>query len=145
MTNTPTTSSRPYFHAYGTGTQAWSGSAAYATVQFSGVWENSGSHYNTSTYKFTCPRAGVYFFWYTYTNSTNSSTGPQAYIVYTSGGSSSFRSGVIQYGDYYNTVGDNAVITCAASATVEVKLINLNDVSFTLDNSRCSFGGYLIG
>ena len=141
-----TTPLRPYFHAYGSSTQAWSGTSAYQTVQFNGVWENHGSHYNTSSYTFTVPVAGVYFFWYTYTNSTNSSTGPQAYIVYTpSGGSASYRSGVIQYGDYYNTVGDNAVINCAKDSTVLIKMSNLNDVSFTIDLSRSTFGGYLIG
>jgi len=146
MADTPTTTSRPYFYAYGNGTQSWSGTAAYATLALSGVYENSGSHYNASTYKFTCPRDGVYFFWYSFTNSTNSSTGPQGYIVYTpSGGSSSYRASAIQYADYYNTVGGNAVITCAANATVEVKLINLNNASFTIDNTRCTFGGYLIG
>ena len=142
---TPKTTSRPYFNAYGVGTQAWSSTAAYATLALSGVFENVGSHYNTSTYKFTCPVAGAYFFWYSYTNSTNSSTGPQGYLVYTSGGSSSYRASAIQYNDYYDTSSNSAVITCAAAATVEVKLINLNDVSFTIDNTRCTFGGYLIG
>ncbi len=141
-----TTPLRPYFDAYGSSTQSWSGSSNYQTLQLSGVFENYGSHYNTSTYTFTVPVAGVYFFWYTYTNTTNSSSGPQGYIVYTpSGGSSSYRASAIQYNDYYNTVGNSAVINCAKNGTVVVKLYNNNDVSFSIDLSRSSFGGYLIG
>jgi len=145
MANTPTITSIPYFYAYGNGTQAWSGSSAYATLALSGVFENVGSHYNASTYKFTCPRDGVYFFWYSFTNSTNSSTGPQGYIVYSHDGSSSYRASAIQYNDYYTTVGNNAIFGCSAGGTVEVKLINVNDTSFTIDSTRCTFGGYLIG
>ena len=141
-----TTPLRPYFHAVGNSTQAWSGSAAYQNLQLNTVWENQGNHYNTSNYTFTVPVAGAYFFWYTFTNSTNSSGGPEAYLVYTpSGGSSSYRANAIVYNDYYTTVGNNAVINCAKDATVVIKLNNNNNDSFTIDCTRSTFGGYLIG
>jgi len=141
-----TTPLRPYFHGLGNSTQAWSGSSAYQTLQIDNTWENHGNHYNTSNYTFTVPVAGVYFFWYTYTNATNSSGGPEAWLVYTpSGGSSSYRASAIVYNDYYTTVGNNAVVNCAKDATVQIKLINNNSVSFTIDCTRSTFGGYLIG
>jgi len=140
-----TTPLRPYFHGVGNSTQAWSGSAAYQNLQINTTWENHGNHYNTTNYTFTCPVAGVYFFWYTYTNTTNGSGGPEAYLVYTSGGSSSYRAAAIVYNDYYTTVGNNAVINCAKDATVVIKLNNNNGDSFTIDCTRSTFGGYLIG
>ena len=141
-----TTPLRPYFHALGGGTQSWSGTSAYQILQFNNTWENQGNHYNTSTYTFTVPVAGVYFFWYTFTNQTDNSTGPEAYIVYTpSGGSSSYRAGAITYAPYYTTVGNNAIINCAKDATVFIRLLNNNNVSFSIGLSRSSFGGYLVG
>jgi len=141
-----TTPLRPYFHATGSGTQSWSGTSAYQTVQFNTVWENLGSHYDTSSYTFTVPVAGAYFFWYSFTNQTDSSTGPEAYIVYTpSGGSASYRASAISYAPYYTTVSNNAVINCAKDSTVLVKLLNNNNTSFTIGVNRSTFGGYLIG
>ena len=40
-----TTPLRPYFNAIGNGTQSWSGTSAYQTLQLNTVWENYGSHY----------------------------------------------------------------------------------------------------
>jgi len=141
-----TTPLRPYFHATGSGTQSWSGTSAYQTVQFNTVWENLGSHYDTSSYTFTVPVAGAYFFWYSFTNQTDSSTGPEGYLVYTpSGGSASYRASAISYAPYYTTVSNNAVINCAKDSTVLVKLLNNNNTSFTIGVNRSTFGGYLIG
>ena len=141
-----TTPKQPYFHAVGNSTQAWSGTGAYQNLQFNTAWENNGSHYNTSNYTFTVPVAGRYFFWYTFTNTTNSSGGPEAWLVYTpSGGSASYRANAIVYNDYYTTVGNNAVVNCAKDATVVIKLFNNNNTSFTIDCTRSTFGGYLIG
>jgi hypothetical protein len=141
-----TTPKKPYFHAYGNSGQSWSGSQAYQVVIFNNVYENNGNHYNTSTYTYTIPVAGAYFFWYTFTNQTDSSTGPEAYLVYTpSGGSSSYRAPTISYAPYYTTVGNSAVINCAKDATVNVRLINNNNTSFTIGGDRSTFGGYLIG
>ena len=42
------------------GTDSYVAKTANAVVDFSHAFENDGNHYDTSTYKFTCPVAGLY-------------------------------------------------------------------------------------
>jgi hypothetical protein len=73
--NTITTATQPSFSVYKTG--AWTINTDGATISFDNTRHNTGSHYNTGTYRFTAPTAGKYlfslhFFMYTtYDNDTN--------------------------------------------------------------------------
>ena len=143
-TNIPVTSTRPMFHAYGSGTQTLSGTAAYHTAQIgNGTWENIGGHYNTSNYKFTCPVAGQYFFANHWATGTNNSTGGVSYIVNETTGS--WRSEAIGYGDYYDGNYNSCIMTCSANDLILIKFGNYNDVTVAFDLSRAFFSGYLIG
>ena len=135
---------KPVFYAVGSGTQSWSGSQNYQVLQCGTAQENIGGHYNTSTYTFTAPIPGQYYFWNAYCNQTNSSTGPESYIVRTRGGANTWRGHNIGYGDYYDTNYQGVIFTCERGDTVNVRMANNNNTSFTIDLGRSSFGGYLI-
>ena len=140
-TNVAISSTRPMFHAYGSGTQALSGTHAWHTGQFANTWANVGSHYNTSTFTFTAPVAGMYMFWSSYAIGEDNVAGPVSYIV--AGGS--WRGEAIGYNDYYDNNYNSAVYALSASDTALIKFGNYNNTTCTYDLSRSYFGGCLIG
>ena len=56
------TPARPAFKAYKTGAWQSFGNTDHNVLPFNLTEFNIGTHYNTSTYKFTAPVAGVYYF-----------------------------------------------------------------------------------
>ena len=50
----------PYAFVGFPGTDSYVAKTANAIVDFSHAFVNDGNHYDTSTYKFTCPVAGLY-------------------------------------------------------------------------------------
>lgn len=60
--NIPIESSRPYFVAQGTAEWTNYSSASWNTPALNYTLVNNGSHYNTSTYRFTAPVTGTYWF-----------------------------------------------------------------------------------
>lgn len=62
--NIVTTPSKPIFHAYGSGGWNTFSNGSFTRIDLSQTEVNQGSHYDTSTYKFTAPIAGVYHFYY---------------------------------------------------------------------------------
>jgi hypothetical protein len=141
--------SQPAFQARGTGEQSWpSGANSTQVLQFSirtgnlPTARNSG--YNTSTYRFTAPVAGVYAFHHAFTI-TNTSTGPESYLVVNA--STVHRMGVIGYmytGGYFTATSFETVYL-NANDFVHVQVQNNNAVAFNIDLGRSYFGGYLIG
>ena len=138
------------FHAqYGTiASQSWSGTAAFQALQLNGqaTFGARTTGYNTTTYRFTAPVAGMYMFYSRFTPSTNGQTGPEA--IFSINGSGAYYAG-INYtaagaGSYVSTSGE-LLVQLAASDWVELRIANNNNVSFTIDLTRCCFGGYLVG
>jgi hypothetical protein len=140
---------QPAFEAYGSGTQSWSAGTAYnqtllLNTRSGGMGSNRYSGYSTSTYRFTAPVAGVYFFYLSYTQ-TAATGGPEAFFLINS--ATNYRNIAIgyQYVTGYFTASGNATINMAAGDYVEVQLVNNNGVAITLDLTRSVFGGHLLG
>ena len=134
----------PAFYARGTGTQSFSGTAALQVVQFAGLVQvNNGSDFNTSTYKFTCPVAGIYCFFGSLTT-TSAATGVEGFIVNET--QSNFDiARVISYGDAFDQGVMIGIDDCAANDVISMQAINNNNTTFDLDLTRCNFGGVLLG
>jgi hypothetical protein len=138
------------FHAsYGTiASQSWSGTAAFQALQLNGqaTFGARTTGYNTTTYRFTAPVAGMYMLYSRFTPNTNGQTGPEA--IFSINGSGAYYAGInysaVGIGSYVSTTGE-LLVQLAASDWVELRIVNNNNVSFTLDLTRCCFGGYLVG
>jgi hypothetical protein len=59
---------QPYFYAYASANFS---SGQNSELPYNAILYNVGSHYNTSTYRFTAPVAGVYLFFHRLSTSTN--------------------------------------------------------------------------
>jgi len=133
---------QPAFHVRGNGTQSWSGSTAYQTLQLDTATLNNGSAYNTSTYTFTAPVAGMYYFAAKITQTT-AVTGPSA-TLFVNGSAFSAELTIAYYTAYMSSTGV-AVLSLAANDAVTLGVTNFNNTSVTLDRTRCSLSGFLIG
>lgn len=135
---------QPLFHAYGSGSQSWSGTATRKIVNLSNTYANIGNHFNTSTYKFTAPIAGTYLLFGRATTSTATASGPALFIDINNGG---FAPEVaINYTNAsYSTFGGMLIRQLSANDTVQLSITNYNNVSFTVEQGRCSLSGFLIG
>jgi hypothetical protein len=140
---------QPAFEAYGSGTQSWTlGTTASQTVQLSiktgSIPADRSAGYSTSTYRFTAPIAGVYFFYLSYTQ-TAASGGPEAFFLVNS--STVYHNAAIGYqqtGGYF-TASASQQIYLSGNDYVEMQVTNNNGVAITLDLTRCIFGGHLLG
>jgi hypothetical protein len=139
-----TTPYQPSFYAYGSGSLSVSGTSQLRIIELANTYNNVGSHFNTSTFKFTAPIAGTYLFFGRATTSTATSTGPALFINVNNG---SFALEVaINYSNINFTAFSGMMIqTLQANDSVELSINNYNNTSFTLDRGRCSLSGFLIG
>jgi hypothetical protein len=132
---------QPAFHARGSGTQSWSGSYNLQIPALSTAVVNRGSHYNSSTYRFTAPVTGLYFFYFKMADQTGA-TGPQS-SFFVNGADNGEES--IAYYTPYKTSTTIRLAQLSANDVAEFRVGNYNNTSFALDLSRTAFGGYLIG
>ena len=142
-----TTPARPSFFAHRAGQGNQSISATTNTlVQFNQTDHNIGSHFNTSTYKFTCPVSGVYHFdTWLYIYSTDS-----AEVRYYVNDASIVRIASVRAASDVNPNGAGGGITIQLNANDTVSVYAYaNDSAAVYDGSASekatTFSGFLVG
>jgi hypothetical protein len=132
------------FSAWGSSTQSWSGTAAYQILQLNqqSTLGSRSTSYNTSTYRFTAPVTGTYLFLCKITQTT-AVTGPQAY-VFVNGAAVGHEIAIVYSPSYLSSSG-SLIVQMNANDYADLRVVNNNNVTQTLDLGRCSFDGHLIG
>ena len=134
------------FYAYGSGTQSWSGTQTSAVVQLaysSVLGSRSSGVYNTSTYRFTAPIAGLYYFYAQYATTGDTQTGPESNL-FINGVSDQY--GSINYSRIAYTTSSSIFIRyMSVNDYAEFRIVNNSNTSFTIDLNRCRFIGHLLG
>ena len=133
---------KPAFRAYRVG--------GWQSVAASGIWydltfnledHNIGGHYNTSTYTFTCPSTGVYFFGAQYLHDANASAQVRLFangtteLAYAENSVQGDMSQV--YTTHYMTAGHTVV--------AQGQFGNVNADDWYASMQASFFFGYLIG
>lgn len=141
-----TTPFQPAFFAYGGGISTPSDGSV---LPFNSVVTNRGSHFNTSTRRFTAPVSGMYMLTMRITPS-GSGTGTICFLRVNGsalGGFSSLTE-VFTYNSvngYHTTSSVTAMVSMNAGDYADTSCVIYNSSSNSIDFSRSSFGGYLIG
>lgn len=134
---------QPCFSAWGNGLLTWSaGSTIQKIVPLTYVPHNVGGHFNASTYRFTAPVAGNYFFSAKATQ-TGTAIGPSLFL-YKNDAAYGFEM-AIGYSVAYHSFGGEAVVPLAANDYVDMRITNNNSVALNIDKNRCTLSGFLIG
>jgi hypothetical protein len=136
---------QPAFWARGTGTLSLSGASVTVKLICDTLVSSSnrGSHYNTTTSRFTAPVAGYYAFYISSAPTTATSTGP-ALQLYRNG--SGITEVAINYSNaFYTQFGGMCVISANAGDFFEPYISNYNSTSFTIDLTRTRFSGFFLG
>lgn len=134
---------QPVFHARGGGSQSISGTGALNIIQINTPEVNIGSYFNGTTYRFTSPVSGNYYFHGKATTSTATSTGPAITLV--KNGTSVLELAINYTNINYTTFSGGGIVSLVANDYIQLGVWNYNNTSFTLDTSRCSLTGFLIG
>ena len=135
---------QPAFYAWGSGTQSWSGTSNTQTLVLANQ-KSLGSRstgYNTGTSTFTAPIAGTYAFFGRMTQNTTA-TGP-AMSLYKNGTAES-NEFTIGYSTAFMTTTGFMFLNLAANDAINLRIINYNNSTVTIDRGRCAFAGWLIG
>ena len=140
------TPARPAFLAYNS-TDAWHNYAHGAARDM--VWDatrfNIGNHFNTSTYKFTCPVAGIY--WFHCWGYMRHNAAPNYLYLQVNG--TNKQSMLIPNNGDSETLQLTALRQCSANDVVHVQYLGGTDYSQNVfsggDEQWAGFEGYLIG
>jgi hypothetical protein len=139
------TPEHPAFWARGSGTLSLSGASVTVKLVCDSLIDSSnrGSHYNTSTSRFTAPVAGYYAFYISSAPTTATSSGPALQLHKNGGGITEVA---INYSNvFYTQFGGMCVISANAGDFFEPFISNYNSTSFTIDLSRTRFSGFFLG
>jgi hypothetical protein len=133
---------QPAFHATGTGTQAFSGAQTDRKITIAtNITPNTSNSYANS--RFTAPVAGNYLFYLSSATTTATSSGP-AILLYKNGVAT--QEIALNYTNAsYSQFGGSIIRSAVKDDYFEFYITNYNSTSFTIDLTRTSFGGYLIG
>ena len=143
---------KPYQPAFIAGRTGGNLTFTVGTFPFNVTRLNVGNHYNTSTYKFTAPVAGVYYF-YAQVYYNNGSHQGRIHFRKTPSGGSAFQLNTLSHKAPSNdstasmsiieslTVGDTVELYSDQNASVQC-YYNINDTTF---GAHTYFMGYLIG
>jgi len=135
---------QPYFAAYMGGNATYQSRGGGTVLPFNIASVNTGSHFDTSTYRFTAPFAGRYLF--TFSGITNDST-PEGRIMFRISGVETVSG--IKYGiNGSNTGGGggtNAVAIIQLSASDYVDVISQSGTTQFYESEHSSFTGILVG
>lgn len=123
-------------------------SGSTVTLPFYNAVFNKGNCYNTSTYRFTAPVAGIYFFYGTYLYQGGSASTHNQLQFVKNGVSDIFNGGVV-----YSTQGSwgtyqkhqrSDIVSLAANDYIEMKVYHDAGVSNNVREGMCEFLGYLV-
>lgn len=140
-------SNQPAFNILSSGASASSGASVIGESGNNGqsvsVLYNNGSHFSTSTGKFTVPVNGIYFF-SGYADQSTSVGGPAIQIKLTRNGSdTSLSYASFIYDTAYQGTGVSGLTTCLVDDEIRLFYHHYNGV--TSSNYRAGFSGFLIG
>jgi len=137
-----TVTNQPSFNAYVSGA-AWTLNTTNGVVAFNSIRHNVGSHFSTSTYRFTAPVAGNYFFSYHFFMYTSYDNDTNTYYGFHKNGSSHLTT---NHGVEGQDGGQSmsAVISLAANDYVTVQKVGGGSIS-SYGGQYNSFTGHLLG
>ena len=110
-------------------------------VPYDAVTLNKGNAYDASTYVFTAPVAGVYWFSYSVWNNTSNTGRTGFYVNGTPYGRSDYPIGTRNHSSYYQNDSASSAIELAVNDTVDIRPYAAGVDVFGTNY----FSGYLIG
>ncbi len=135
-----TTPNQPMFSAHGGAEQSGD---VKQVIEFTTAISNVGSHYNTSTYTFTAPVSGHYYFFFTVMAYASANSRCQ----FAKNGSliaDQFYTESDEYAEYPRNCG-SIIVQLSANDTMRVDRNVNNSANELAHQNYRSFSGYLIG
>jgi hypothetical protein len=128
----------PVFYGWrDTGVEAWENFGTTPVVYvYNTAQLNRGSHYNTTSGRFTCPLAGVYLIHAGY---LGGNTGNYSYIWVYKNGINITSNGVHHnVGNYWKVCSQVFAIQCVVNDLLEIRIATGNSTVYGREHSHCS-------